>query len=139
MRISTLFLVAVAVLSTVFFWVSNGKAQTPVPQPNIPLERSGAVYRFACQPVEPASMSDIMCAVRTDLPGDPLELGCETQTGETALDIIVIEITVERTPMQDAQIRCRAIDAGLNPSDLSDNYGIADFTPPGRPWVTVHP
>ena len=76
--------------------------------------------------------------MRTDLPDDPLELGCAEQL-LAPLKPVTWEIAVERTPMQDAEIRCYAIDFGGNVSEYSANAGIADFTPPGRPWVVVHP
>jgi hypothetical protein len=106
-------------------------AQTPVPQPDIPLEKQGSIYFFSCQPVEPIDKMNQMCAVRTDQT-EPVELGC---IDHTTLEVATIEITVERTPHNDAFIRCYATDTEGNISDISDNAGIADFTPPGKPHV----
>jgi hypothetical protein len=106
-------------------------AQTPAPQPDVPLEREGSTYQFSCQPVEPIDKMNQLCAVRTDQ-DEPVELGC---VDHTTLDVATISITVERTPHQDAMIRCYATDTEGNVSDISENAGVADFTPPGRPNV----
>lgn len=106
-------------------------AQTPAPHPDVPLDKQGAVYYLNCQPVDPIDKMDQVCAVRTDQTS-PVELGC---IAHTTLDVAVIEVTVERTPHQDAFIRCYATDTEGNVSDISDNAGVADFTPPGKPHV----
>ncbi len=106
-------------------------AQTPAPQPDIPLAREGATYTIGCQPVEPIDKMNQACAVRTDLT-EPVELGC---VDHTTLEPAVITVTVQRTPHQDAFIRCYVTDSEGNVSEISDNAGVADFTPPGRPHV----
>lgn len=125
---------AVIVIACFMAW--DVKAQTPTPQPDIDLARSGSTYPFACQPTEPIDKLTQICAVRTDLEGDPIELECALHS---TIEPVTFEVTVERTPFQDAEIRCYAIDSEGNVSEYSDNVGIADFTPNGRPWVVVHP
>ncbi len=114
--------------------VSVASAQTPAPYPDVDLARNGATYPFTCQPTEPVDKLVQICAVRTDLAGDPIELGC---VDHTTLVSVTFEITVARTPFEDGEVRCYAIDSEGNVSDYSDNFGRADFTPNGRPWVKV--
>ena len=110
----------------------NANAQTPTPQPNVDLKRSGSTYPVYCQAAEPLGEIQMMCAVRTDLEGDPIELGC---VDHFTLDAATIEVSVARTQGVDGEIRCYAIDDEGNTTLYSDNFGRADFTPPGRPWV----
>jgi hypothetical protein len=119
------------VLAVLFFAGKEAWAQTPAPTPDVPLDRQGSVYNFRCQPVEPIDNMNQMCAVRTDQT-EPVELGC---VPATTLDIVDMEVTIDRTPHQDAYIRCYATDTQGNVSDYSENAGIADFTPPGKPVV----
>jgi len=107
-------------------------AQTIAPQPDVDLTRTGSTYPITCQPTEPVDKLIEICAVRTDLGGDPIELGC---TPHTSIAAVTFEVTVSRTPFQDAEIRCYALDSEGNVSEYSDNVGLADFTPNGRPWV----
>ena len=107
-------------------------AQTPAPQPDVDLARSGTAYPFRCQPVEPIDKMVQMCAARTDLEGDPIELGC---VAHTTIAAVSMEVTVARTPFVDAELRCYAIDSEGNVSAYSENVGRADFTPNGRPFV----
>jgi len=106
-------------------------AQTPAPLPDVDLAREGSTYTIVCQPVEPIDKMIELCAVRTDTL-DPTELGC---VSHSTLDPAPIEVTVVRTPHQDAMIRCYANDSEGNVSDISENAGVADFTPNGRPRV----
>ncbi len=99
---------------------------------DVDLARSGSMYPITCQPTDPVDKLAQICAVRTDLDGDPIELGCTPHTSSLA---VTFDITVARTPFQDAEIRCYAVDSEGNVSDLSDNVGRADFTPNGRPFV----
>jgi hypothetical protein len=130
MKFSTFMFIwlGICLLVTIPFVV---KAQTPVPRPDISLERQGSVYNFRCQPVEPIDKMNQICAIRTDQI-EPIELGC---VDHTDLSVAVIAVTVERTPNNDAFIRCYATDTEGNVSDYSDNAGIADFIPPGKPYV----
>lgn len=131
-------IVAACVIAALLILFVSGVAgaQTPTPRPDIDLARSGSTYPLKCQPTEPIDKLVQICAVRTDLEGDPIELGC---VAHTTLDVASLEVTVARTPFIDASIRCYAIDSEGNVSDISDNAGLADFTPNGRPWVEVHP
>jgi hypothetical protein len=135
MKPRTIILAAVfggIVLSVSGFLIADcADAQTPVPRPDIPLARQGSIYNFRCQPVEPIDKMNQICAVRTDQI-EPIELGC---VPSTTLDIVEIEVTIERTPDNDALVRCYATDTEGNVSDYSDNAGIADFIPPGKPYV----
>lgn len=97
--------------------------------PDVDLARQGSVYTLNCQPVEPIDKMNQVCAVRTD-GTTPVELGC---VDHTTLAVAEIEVSVDRTPHQDALLRCYVTDSEGNISDISDNAGIADFTPPGKP------
>jgi hypothetical protein len=123
--------IAVAIVLTLIgFGIAEiAKPQTPTPHPDVDLIRQGSVYNFSCQPVEPIDKMNQMCAVRTDQV-EPVELGC---IDHNDLSVAVIAVTVERTPHNDASIRCYATDSEGNVSDISANAGVADFTPPGRP------
>lgn len=121
---------------TLLILVVNARALPPVAQPDVDLTRSGSTYPITCQPTEPFDKMIQICAVRTDLDGDPVELGC---VNHTTIEAASLEITVARTPFEDAEVRCYAIDSEGNISAYSDNVGIADFTPNGKPWVTVNP
>jgi hypothetical protein len=114
-----------------FLIVDLAQGQTPSPYPDIPLEREGATYTFNIQPVEPIDKMIQLCCTRVDLV-EPIELGC---VAHTTLDLAPITVSVDRTPHQDAEIRCYAEDSEGNVSDLSSNAAWADFTPPGKPHV----
>jgi hypothetical protein len=43
-----------------------------------------------------------------------------------------MDITVQHTANDDAEIKCYVIDTEANISDYSDNSGIIDFTKPGK-------
>ena len=99
--------------------------------PDIDLVRQGSTYGVGCQPVEPIDKLVQICVVRTDLE-NLIELGC---VDHTDLSVATIVVTVDRTPHIDGQLRCYAVDSEGNLSLYSENIGIADFTPPGRPHV----
>lgn len=121
--------ICVILFLTVFLIARGAVAQTPIP--DIDLTRQGSTYMVTCQPTEPIDKMIQMCTVRTDL-ADPVELGCENAT---TLEPVSIVITVARTPHIDGMIRCYAVDSEGNVSDLSDNAGVTDFTPNGKPVV----
>ncbi len=126
-------LVAAVVMFFIYlFCAGESRAQTPAPHPDVDLARSGSTYPITCQPTDPVDKLEQICAVRTDLEGEPVELGCTPHTSALA---VTFDITVARTPFQDGEIRCYAIDSEGNVSDLSDNVGRADFTPNGKPVV----
>jgi hypothetical protein len=114
-----------------FLIAECARAQTPAPHPDIILAREGSTYTFRCQPVEPIDKLALICAVRSDL-AEPEELGC---VDHTIIDAVSMTVTVQRTPHVDGKIRCYAADSEGNVSDYSDNAGLVDFTPPGKPNV----
>jgi hypothetical protein len=131
MTTRTIILAAVSIVIVVFvlcFGILE-IASAQETHPDVPLEKQGSIYFLSCQPVEPIDKMNQMCAVRTDQTA-PVELGC---IDHTDLSVAVIEVTVARTPHEDGFIRCYATDTEGNISDISENAGVADFTPPGRP------
>jgi hypothetical protein len=117
-----------------FLFADFANAQTPTPTatyPDVDLPRQGSSYTFRCQPVEPIDKLTQICAARTDLP-EIVELGC---VDHSTIDAAPMTVTVERTPHVDGEIRCYAADSEGNLSDMSDNAGLVDFTPPGKPHV----
>jgi len=122
----------IVLIVAIFLIVDVSSAQTPAPYPDVDLARQGTTYGFQCQPVEPIDKMVSMCAARTDLPDGVIELGC---VDATAIDAVQMTITLDRTPHVDASIRCYAVDSEGNVSDYSENIGIADFTPNGKPHV----
>jgi hypothetical protein len=120
-------------------------AQTPAPRPDVPLLSTGGIYPVRCMSPDDADMKEI-CFVRTDLP-DVVELGC-APAGFTRPDceveepvdglpscIASLDLSIEATPDDDAEIRCYAVDISGLVSDYSENAGTVDFTRPGRPFV----
>jgi len=120
---------AIVLAVIIFGFVEFAGAQEP--HPDIDLARQGSTYPFHCQPVEPIDKMVQICAVRTDQV-EPVELGC---VDHSTIDTATITISVDRTPHEDGKIRCYAIDSEGNVSDISDNAGVADFTPNGKPHV----
>ena len=110
----------------------SANAQTPEPMPDIPLNREGGIYPMSCHTPLDTDLAQL-CFVRVDI-DPPLELGCMPATDPDA--DYTMDITVERTPHQNASIKCYMIDTTLNVGLESDNSGTVDFTPPGKPRVT---
>jgi len=122
----------------VLFAALAAQAQTPTPtatpRPDVPGSLTSGVVPMAC--VTPLDVDLVqICFFRTDLPGDPLELGCMPTTGPDERHSL--ELTVEVTPEQDARLRCQVTDSSGLPSNLSDNALVLDFTTPGSPWVVA--
>ncbi len=118
------------ILFTIFcFLTKNADAQET--WPDIALTRQGSTYNINCQPVEPIDLLAQICVVRTDLEGI-IELGC---IDHIDLTVATLTVSVDRTPHLDGQLRCYAVDTELNSTNYSENAGIVDFTPPGRPHV----
>ncbi len=132
MKNSTLGAILFGCAAFSLFMVYQANAQTPAPQPDVDLKRSGSTYPFTCQPTEPIDKLMEVCAVRTDLDGEPIELGCALHS---TIEPVTFNITVARTPFEDAEIRCYARDSEGNESGYSGNVGRADFTPNGKPFV----
>ena len=113
--------------------------QTPAPHPDVPLKRTGGVYPIACHTPLDTDL-DQVCWVRTDLIDGVIELGC--MDGPSPDTDYGIDLTIDRTPHTIALIKCYVTDWDGNISEYSDNSGIIDFMPPGKPrivWTHVRP
>ena len=103
---------------------------TPTPLPDVKLVRVGSVYTVKAQAPPDLDMAQI-CVVRADL--DPMtELGCVPAGPD---EIVTIDIQVQQTSFDDAEIRAYSVDDDNLVSVLSENAGLIDFTPPGRPKI----
>lgn len=111
----------------------DASAQDPT-HPDVPLQLISGVYPLPCMMPSDTDLAE-MCALRVDLPGDPLELGCMPHTEPSV--VAVLEVTLEVTPGQDARLRCYVVDEHGNRSDDSPNVGFADFTAPSAPVVVT--
>jgi hypothetical protein len=113
-------------------FASAAFAQTPAPHPDVQLSQVSGTYTVKFQmPVDDDVVQ--LCVVRVDLP-EIIEYGC---TGAEALEIVVMEITVEVTPDVDAEIKGYAVDEEGLHSDYSPNSGWIDFTKPGVPTLVL--
>ncbi len=91
--------------------------------------RTAGVYSVGCalSEIDPSVVS--ACFVRADLvPVD--ELGC-TSTPDADGDYHM-DVTVQQTTFDDAELRCYLVDDGQLVSGYSLNQGIIDFTPPAK-------
>ena len=110
---------------------STALSQTPAPQPDWPsmLLVSGT-YTVRAQ-MGPDADTAQFCAVRVDLP-DIIELGCVPASTD---EIVSMQITVDVTPDDDAEIRGYAMDESGLVSPYSGNYRWIDFTAPQAPTI----
>jgi len=118
-----------AIALSLFWWGDLAYSQEP--RPDVPLDRVAGLYPITCIAPSDLDLAEI-CFVRADLPDQVLELGCVPALADQAA---TLEVTIERTPHIDAEVRCYATDTSANLSDYSENAGTVDFTPPGRPRV----
>jgi hypothetical protein len=113
--------------------------QTPATYPDVPLERTGGVYPIGCHTPLDTDL-DQVCWARTDLVDGVVELGC--MDGPLPDTDYRMDVAVERTPHVNAIVKCYVTDTEGLISDYSDNSGIIDFMPPGKPrivWTHVRP
>lgn len=100
-------------------------------EPDVSLTRIGGTYNVCCMTADDNDLG-VLCFARTDVtPPDPLAC-VMTPAGNTKVCKL---LTIARTTFDDADIRCQAIDLELNESEWSENKGLVDFTPPGRPHI----
>jgi hypothetical protein len=118
---------AIAAFSVLLCVVAS--AQTPAPFPDVPLSKIGGVYNIGCVTPSDTDLVDV-CFVRTDQVTGVVELGCVA--GPEPETEFRMDVSVQQTPFEDAEIRCYVTDDDLNASLYSDNAGIIDFTPPGK-------
>lgn len=126
----TLFLLSVGL-----FVATCGAPPPAFPQtihPDVQLIRTAGAYKTCC--MTPADLDlSLLCYERTDLmPAE--DLGCFPALAPDTKHCY--ELTVSRTTFIDAEIRCYVEDKDQNKSELSDNKGDVDFTPPGKAHVT---
>ena len=118
---------------------ATSSAQTPAAHPDVPLTRTGGVYPIGCHTPLDTDL-DQACWARIDLLDVIVELGC--MDGPNPDTDYRMDVTVERTPHVNAIVKCYVTDTEGLISDYSDNSGIIDFMPPGKPrvvWTHVRP
>ncbi len=97
-------------------------------QEDISLKPVSGTYTIRAQMASDLDTVEL-CVVRVDL--DPLiEYGCAPAGPD---EIVKMEISVDVTTNQDAEIRVFAVDTSGLVSDLSPNAGRIDFTRPAAP------
>lgn len=111
---------------------ATASAQTA--HPDVPLTRTGGVYPIGCMTPSDTDL-DQVCWVRTDLPEGVVELGC--MNGPDPDTAYHVDMTVERVPHTIAIIKCYVTDFESLLSEYSDNSGIIDFMPPGKPRIVA--
>ncbi len=112
----------------------TASAQTPAPHPDVPMTRAGGVYPIGCHTPLDTDLEQA-CWARTDLPEGVVELGCvEAPDPDTRYGI---DVTVDRTPHVNAVIKCYVTDSEGLISEYSDNSGMINFMPPGKPRVVA--
>ncbi len=111
-------------------------AQTPAPHPDVPLKKVGGVYDIGCHTPLDTDL-DQVCWVRVDLAVGVDELGC--LHGPSPDTTYRTNIAVQQTPHEDATVKCYVTDTEGLISEYSDNSGLIDFSPPGRPRIVYVP
>lgn len=121
-------LVSAGLVLLALLMISRAEAQET--RPDVPLLLVDGKGPMKCVAPSDSDMAQV-CFVRTDV--TPLiELGCVPAGPD---EPVLLELTVPVTAGDDGEVRCYAVDTSGLVGDFSLNAGLADFSPPGRPYV----
>ena len=119
---------SLVLMALVVFFTGYANAQATDETPSMVLV--SGTYTVRAQ-MGPDADTAQFCAVRVDLP-DIIELGCIPAGAD---EIVSMQITVDSTPDDDAEIRGYAVDESGLVSVYSGNFRWIDFTAPQAPTI----